>query len=272
MIDVVRTVVGDTLDRLILSDTLGRNSPTPPKHRHPLAEIVETVRESARSLETLSPTIDARSVVEMHSLVSILQRWSDHPLWPQIGAALANEYSHTVITLAAASILQDVGNAVMLFEAKAGRGADLMLVAGARQRAAVEVKAPKVLRWPASPLTREQSAEVVSKAIKKAGTGERGQLSSRESGLLVIGGFHLGLPDLDTLERAASDYLREAARRKRHPQLLGIGIVTVGVNTEAGFNAVGVVEQKLFGVVQVRVAKNSGYKGEMDLSTEARAQ
>lgn len=270
LIDKVRSSVGDSFDQLLFSDALGQKSATPPKQRNALAETIERVRDCARELEKPSPSIDPRSIVELQSLVTVLNRWSGHPLWPEISAGLANEYCHTVITLSAASFLEDAGNSVTLFKSNTGRAADLMLVAGARMRAAVEVKAPRILRWRDQPVTSEIAAEIVSKAVKKAGTGLRGQLSSGESGLLVIGGFHLAVSDLDALENAAEIYLRQAARLGKHAQLLGISVVAIGVGFEAGFNAVGIAERRLSGVAQVRVAKHPGYKGDMNLSTDPR--
>jgi hypothetical protein len=267
-LETLRKIVGEALDRLMVSDTLAQNSQTPPKHRNPLAEVVVGVREAAAALVESEPVIDARPIVELHSLLAILRRWQNHPLWAQLALALINEYSHTVITMAAASLLEDVGNGVMLHKSVSGRGADLMLVTGPRQQAAIEIKAPRVLRNRSTPLSHSESLEIVTKALKKAGTGGKGQLSRERPGLLVIGGFHLNDSDLDQLENACKSYLLDAARRKRHTQLLGISIVSVGVAAEAKFNAVGVVERRVSGALQVRIAKNAGYVGAITLSDE----
>jgi hypothetical protein len=267
-IDELRGIVGEALDRLLISDHLGRNASTPPKHRNALAEVVAQVRDAANALTGASPIIDPRPILELDGLLHILARWNGHPLWPKIAAALVNEYAHSVVTLAAASLLEDVGNGVVLFESESGRGADLMLVTGPRQRAAVEVKAPKVLRGRRTAVGIEEASTIIEKAVKKAGTGATGQLSNRQSGLIVIGGFHLTGGDLDTLERAATAYLSSAMTRQRHEHLLGIAVVVVGATVEADFTSGGIAEHSLSGIVEVRVAKHPGYRGDMTLKTE----
>ena len=55
----------------------------------------------------------------------------------------------------------------------------------------------------------EDAAEIIRSAVKKAGTGRKGQLAQTPSAFLVIGGFHLSPHDLDSLEQAACAYLEQ---------------------------------------------------------------
>lgn len=263
----LRELVGEPLDRLLLSDTLARGSATPPRHRHPLAEAVGSVLAIAGALNKPSPEIDPRFVIELDVLHNVLERWGRHPLAPQIHAALLNEYPHTLVTLTAASLLEDVGNSVVLQATTSGRSADLLLVIGARQRAALEIKTPRILRSPSAPIDGASALAIIATAVKRAGTGAAGQLSGREPGLLMLGGFHLSVHDLSTLERAAGTYLKSADARNRHRHLLGISVLSVGVNLQASFDAVGIADNRLSGIAHLRIARNAGYRGDITLKT-----
>jgi hypothetical protein len=264
-VSYIRDNVGEAFDKLIFSDLLGQQSTTPPRARHPLAEVVELVRAGTVSLTSSSPGLDARAVIEVDFLVHTLKRWNRHPLWPKIVAALINEYSHTVITLAAASFLEDAGNGVILHEPAGTRAPDLMLVTGPKERAAIEVKAPRILRWRGHPLSKDEASNIVAVAMKKAGTGKKGQLGERQAGLLLLGGFHLSMPDVVHVETAATDYLSAAARKGRHENLLGIAILSLGaiIEQDAGSSA----PSSLGGMINVRIAKHPRCRGDIRLES-----
>lgn len=264
-VQVLRETVGEPLDRLLISDALARNSLTPPLHRHPLAEVLDDVRQAAEALRHSDPVIDPRSIIELDVLNNVLHRWGRHPLTSQIRGAVLNEYPHLLVTLTAAALLEDAGNSVVLQAAQHRRAADLVLVTGPRRNAAVEIKAPRILRRLTAPIDRVAANNVIVAAVKRAGTGAAGQLSRDHPGLLLIGGFHLSRQDLDRLERAAALYLQSATARNRHRHLLGISVLSVGVNLEASFDALGKVDNKLGGIAHVRVVSNPGYKGNVEL-------
>src|SRR5207245_11047422 len=120
-----------------------------------------------------------------------------------IVGSLQGECRHAVMTLAVAGFRMDAGNGVGLHvEQRAGlRGADLRVATGSRQRTSIEVKTPQGLRNPQTPLTEDTALGFLRKALKKAGTGAGGQLSSDYPGTLALGGFDLRDADLTLLER-----------------------------------------------------------------------
>lgn len=262
IIEQVRTLLGATFDTLDLSDRLGRESATPPKRRHQLMVVVQDIRSAIATFATATPTVDVRPVMELVTLLHTLERWQRHPLWPKMVQGLGNEYLHTVITLAGASFLEDAGNGVVFHEAASGRAADLLLIVGAQQRAAVEVKVPQVLRGPSGPLGYEKWLEVIKAAMKGARTGAKGQLSRQHPALLLIGGFYLDESNLRDFQRAATDYLRAATKAGRHVHVMGIALLTFGTAV-----ARSATTSDVQGTLRATVAVNPGYKGEIALST-----
>jgi hypothetical protein len=262
LIEDVRRLLGATFDALDLSDRLGRESVTPPKKRHPLMKIVHELRAAIDTFGTDRPTVDVRPVMELVTLLHTLERWRHHPVWPKMVQGLEGEYLHTAITLAAGSFLEDAGNGVVFQEAASGRTADLLLVVGAQQRVAVEVKVPQVLRGPSDRLGHEKWLNVVRSAIKGARTGEKGQLSRHHPGLLVLGGFYLNETDLRDFDQAATAYLKQAAGKGRHTHLMGIALLSFGTAV-ARLATVSQVEATL----RATVAMNPGYKGEIAIGT-----
>ena len=263
----LREILGARYDKLYLSDMLARNSPTPPKHRHGLMVIVESLEYALASFETGAPEVNVRRITEIHVLLTILDRWKHHMLWPKMVEALDGEYEHTIITLAAATFLEDAGNGVVFHENPSGRIPDLLLVVGSQQRVAVEIKAPSVLRDRHSELTIDDAKKIIRSAAKKAGTGRKGQLANTRSAMLVIGGFHLYQSDLDSLEHAARAYLDSAARADLHSHFIAIAILSLGSALELP-SAHQDAQRRISGTLSVRIAENFGYNGGLTLCQE----
>jgi len=264
----LRELLGAKYDKLYLSDARAKNSPTPPTRRHGLMIVVESLEGAIASFEAAAPAVDVRRVTEVRALITILDRWKQHPLWPRLVAALDGEYEHTIITLAAATFLEDAGNGVVFHESSSGRAPDLLLVVGPQQRAAVEIKAPRPLRDRRSDLTNEDAAGIIRGAAKKAGTGKKGQLAQTRSAFLVIGGFLLSQRDLDLLEQAARAYLDTTTRAGRHSHMIAIAIVSLGSAIELASTRQA-SQTQISGTLAVRVAPNPGYKGELTLNQGA---
>lgn len=267
LIDSVRDFIGPAFDKLDLSDRLAQASVTRPRQRHPLMAAVSGVRKALNTMSKPNPIIDIRPITELYVLVQLLERWKNHPVWPKLVQGLANEYPHTLVTLAAATLLEDLGNGVVLHESSFGRAADLLLVASPQKYSYCEVKVPAALRHREKPLEDEEAKRIVEKAVKRAGTGKKGQLSRENSGILIIGGSHLSDSQLDSMERASQQYLDSSSKRGYHLHLMGIAIVSIGTTVEFKTTNIANVDRKVHGTVTIRTIKNSGYAGELNWVT-----
>lgn len=253
-----RRLLGDDFDRLEATDKRARESPTPSEQRNPLMVAVHAVQVDIATFATSTPTVDDQRLMELLTLRDTLERWKRHPFYRKLVEALVNEYQHTVIMLAAVTALVDCGNGVMFQESVSHkRTPDALVVLGAHgQRASVEVKVPPDLAAPKGTLGYDALLKVVKKPVKRA----RGQLSRERPGLLVIGGFHLQAPDANDLVRAATDYLHDATRRGKHPQLMGILLVLF----VSGFKR-SATKVDVGAALDIRVVRHPGYRGDVGL-------
>ncbi len=228
VIENVQQLLGPTFDSLEQTDRRGRESRTPPKHRHPLMAMVQALRSDIASFAG-TPSVHIDYLMELRSLLESLERWQRNPFWSEMvrGLYSENEYLHAVILLAAATYFEDAGNNVEFKEAGRHRTPDLFLVLGPRDRIAVEIKAPKELRGPRTALGYQKLRDLVQSSMKKAGTGQSGQLSRQHPAMLVIGSFRTVPSDLKDFEQAAADYLRDAAKRGKHKHLLSVGLLSL---------------------------------------------
>jgi hypothetical protein len=201
--------------------------------------------------------------MELRALLQSLERWQKHPFWSSMVRGFANEYQHTVITLAAATYFEDAGNNVEFQDARSKRAPDLFLVLTPQDRVAVEVKVPNDLRAPHVALGYEKLLKLVKSSMKKAGTGRSGQLSRQNPSMLVIGSFRTWASDRGDFERAATDYLRLAARSGRHKHLLSIGLLSflTLVSHEPG-------KTSSKPALQMTNVAHPGYEGSIELMRE----
>jgi hypothetical protein len=229
VIEEVRQLLGPTFDSLERTDRRGRESKTPPKHRHPLMVMIQALRADISTFATGTPAVHIDYLMELRSVLLSLDRWQRHPFWPEMvhGLGNENEHLHTVILLAAATYFEDAGNNVEFKETGSDRTPDLFLVLGPRERIAVEVKAPNDLRGPSAALGYKKLREVVIVSMKKAGTGHSGQLSREHPAMLVIGSFRTWPSDVRDFEQAAADYLREATKKGKHKHVLTVGLLSL---------------------------------------------
>jgi hypothetical protein len=259
-LDTFRTILGERYQSLVASDLRGRVSPTPPKQRHGLMRVAEALENALATFKSGAPLVSAPAAIEALALIGLLHRWRNHPSHETLVAALDAEYEHTVITLAVASLFEDVANGVIVVPAGKGRSPDLSLVLGAGAYASVEVKAPRALIHPIPPISSGAARSVIKAAVKRAGTGKMGQLGTGGGGLLAVGGVGMAAADLDVMEAEAHAYLAEAASRGRHPRLMAI--VFAGLGYEVHLPSTGQSSKELQGLLGFRLIPHSGYKGE----------
>src|SRR5262249_52999992 len=159
LIDRARRLLGaEVYDKLYRSDQRARMSRTPPSRRHRLMELVEGVRQSATALAAGRPELSL-AAVELHLALDLLDRWKNHPAWAGLVASLKDpaDFRHVLVVLAAASFLQDAGNAVtvQVNNTPGKRAADLRIVVTAKDYLVTEVKTPQALGQQYTPLDKK---------------------------------------------------------------------------------------------------------------------
>jgi hypothetical protein len=270
-----RELLGDNYAILIKADKRGQSSPTPPHSRHRLIELIDWAERSAVQLEQQGQvekvSLDGNLLAELSTTISLLQRWRNHPAWSNLAATLASstEGQHTVMLLGLASYLADNGNGVGIVIGSArGRIPDIWIEPTLLERLEVEVKTPQALRGPrAQPLTIDEAIKIVESQLDKAASTKRGQLNTDHSGIVAIGGYHLGTGSLETLEKACKKVLARQSHRKKHVAALAV--------SEISYNSTNVIDRmgkQVFGqftpTLQVRVARHPGYAGSLHIETE----
>lgn len=271
-----QALLGDDFDKLDAAYRRGlQRTATPPKNSHRLVELIATAREDGATLSGPQPGYHALETVELALAVDLLERWKRDPSLPDLLNSMigTQDFSHTLVTLAAASLLTDLGNAVELVPTapdKRLRTPDLRVHIGARSRVNTEVKVPTALVRPQEPLDADKATEVVRHAVSKAGTGASGQLSPEHAGFLVIGALHARVVDIDRLEEAAR--LVASERPKDRVHIAGISIVAAGAlltgvtADRAGLRIGGNVSAHA--VLTTRMTLNPSYSGETIISPE----
>jgi hypothetical protein len=228
MANDAKALLGASYEKLAASHARGKQSRTPPVNPHRLLELIDAAEAAAASFASDSPEIDAVATVELHTALSVFDRWRNDPCWGSIVASITNptDYPHSVVLLIAASFLTDVGNGVeLVFPTGQKRLSDLRIHTDARTTVSTEVKTPRALMRPERPITLDEAREIVASQISSAGTSAGGQLDPAHPGLLIVGGFGLRDADRTVLRAAARDELRRTARKRTH--VIGIALVSV---------------------------------------------
>lgn len=190
---LIRSVVGPKFDRLLRAR--GRENGT----THRAVEEVYALRAAVAASTGGSNTFDHRRVMQALCDARLLDRWHRHPGFSGVtgNMASADEYRSGIATLAVGSFLADRGNGVALQHAdpRSGRSADLLLRTDPTYTYGLEVKAPRLLDYPASLLTKDAITKSLSSQLESAlGANGQGQLAPEKPGVLAIVGFDLDAP------------------------------------------------------------------------------
>jgi hypothetical protein len=265
-------LLGDRYDALRAVDRLGQASPTPPPKRHRVIELISFAQTAADLLERHGPTahlaLDGNQLSEIVTMVSLFRRWRNHPAWSRLVESLAadTEGPHTLMVLTVASYLVDAGNGVGIVFANApGRIPDIWLQPTLTERLNVEVKTPQVLRGPRkTSLTSAAAEDLIQRQLKRAASTKGGQLDPAQSGILAIGGFHLGEDTMETLAAAAARVLQSQASRKRH--LAALMFSEVSYLLDHGADLAGQPQHVQFTpIMRTRLVRHPGYAGGLQL-------
>lgn len=253
------------------ADARGQSSPTPPADRHRLIELIDQMEIAAARLDSGGGVVDADALSELSTCVALFHRWQYHPAYPHLLKTLSDgqEVQHTIMVLAAASYLADAGNPVgIVFQHGNGRIPDLWVTPNLIERLNLEVKTPKELRGPRATVLTDAAAEkLLTGLLKKAASTSGGQLDQRQSGVLAIGGFHLG-PSFSVLVRAATRVLAAQASRKRHLAaflLMNLTYQTTQVVDGAGNSAGPTTFQPM---LQRELVRHPGYRGSLEIHSD----
>jgi hypothetical protein len=268
LVSRTKALLGDTYEILAAKHGRGLRASTPPKRPHRLMELVTAAEAASTSFAAGHPTVDPVAIIELHLTIGQLERWRNHPTWPSLLPSLKtpDEFPHLVVTLAAASFLTDAENGVELVPVGGTRSPDLRLHLGARNAVAAEVKAPRELQRPPTPLTAETTFKIVGDALAKAGSSTGGQLAPGSDAFPIVGGFSLRDADLDVLEEAARRVLQQYPAQRRH--VMGISIVSLGTLIESRPAGVGRTLPVLSGTITPRTILNPNYTGPNTVSPE----
>ncbi|MCA1707887.1 MAG: hypothetical protein LC808_33275 [Actinobacteria bacterium] len=264
--DDLVALLGDRHEKLLAGHMRGLASPTPPRTPNRILELVDYARKTAVALEEhVEPDrleLDGDLMSELWATVSMFHRWRFHPAWSALVASLTNptEVQHSVMTLLVASYLVDSGNGVgIVTDGAPGRISDLWAQPTVVERLDLEVKTPLDLRGPRErPINREEAIRLVERLFNEAASSSRGQLDPTQSGLLAVGGYHLGPGGIETLEKAAEEVLRRQKDRK--PHVVGIIVCEASYvyeTTPAGMSMTPVMHQRL--------VQHPGYSGGLDV-------
>jgi hypothetical protein len=276
-VDLVESLLGETLRAIEASYERGLASATPPSRPHRLGRMMHLTRQSIAALTAGKSQLELWAVAELETLLDTAQRWSTDPLWPGIVASIrsAENYLHAVTLLTVASYLRDAGNPVGLRpEREQVRTADLWILMDSEQHFSVEVKTPVALEDPSTLLTHEGALRIIRKSLSRARTGPGGQLSEESPALLLIGGFHLDpQQDMATLEHAATEVLRRWGKEK--PHLAGIVLSSFVLLLHNAFvdpegRVGGGAESSFEMTLQVEIVRNPHYTGSFGLDTTPR--
>ncbi len=266
----VRTLLGDSFERLREKDDARIAGGVSASKRHPLMVAWQSLRESVESLRTPLPSVNATAAVELYTLLNLLEKWAYHPGYARLLHSLTQhvEYLHTLGLLTVACLLQDAGNSVDFVAEGVSRTPDLRLRRGYVDCLRVEVKAPLALVRPEELIAEDEAERAVRSALRRAGTGKRGQLASAEPAVLAIAGLHMPPEAVDRLEAAAIRYLKDAAARSRHKHLEAIQIANAAILADN--LAPDRIEARF--MLQSRVVRHPGFKGPSSLVAESRVR
>ena len=265
-------LLGDRYQHLWSSHRRGLASSTPPRTKHRLLELIDEARKTAVALQDPAirqVDIDGNLVSELLATVSMVRRWRHHPAWPALVASLTNptEVQHTVMTLLVASFLVDSGNGVgIVTNGLRGRIPDLWAQPTVIERLDVEVKTPLALRGPRpSPLDREEAVQLVERLLNDAASSSRGQLDPSCSGVLAIGGYHLGEGGVEALEGAVTEVLGRQRHRKPHV----VGVIVCQASYRYSKSKAGI---SMMPTLHQRLVRHPGYMGDLDVRDDVKAK
>jgi len=264
----IRSILGPTWERIAAADVRGQQASPPNQNRHVLAAIYENVGHF--SLGEVAAHYPGRipDLLALTAMANILERSRDFEVLPQLVSAMASpkDFRHHMLTLGLADHLRTYTPYTVRLPSPAEGGhriVDLLVSHESGLTLEIETKTSDEFDGPRRAVTHANAKRGISRAWRKAVSGERAQLGRSLPGLLLLGGVTLRVESLEVIQRAAGEWLQTHGRW--HPNIWGIAVLTywtytlgpppqstphgepVEVNARAG--------------VQLRAAENPFYTG-----------
>ena len=257
----VAALLGAEYARLKSIDQRGqRATRTPPKNRNPLMALIADVESAAEDIEKGGRFAHASlaAIAELDSLLTSIERWSNHPQWPRLAKTLkTQEATHLIALLLVASYLSEVGNAVgIVDDSRASTSMpDLFLRPTVAHRIHIEIKTLVAFQNPTEAVTHADAEELIGEELHNCAAAKKGQLTAEQTGMLVLGCSRLGEASQQVLESAALAALT-ASTDKRH--IAAILICDLNVLRDNGM--------MVWPGMRVRLVQNPHYDGKHPIS------
>jgi hypothetical protein len=268
----IRAILGPVWERIDSEDRRGREATPPNPTRHPLAAMYESAGQF--NLDEVARQYPGRlgDLLGLAAIANILERSRDFEAFPGLVSAMASpkDFRHHMLTLGLADHFRAYTPYRVLLPSPRGLGdrmVDLLIIHEDETEMEVETKTRNELDGPRREVTMASALGAVSRAWRKAVSGDRAQLGRAKPGLLLIGGVSLKLESLDTIQRASEEWL--SRRGPTHPNVWGIAAISYWTYT---LNPPGRVQpeagaREVHGRagVQLRFAKNPHYTGHIEI-------
>ncbi|MGP8110095.1 MAG: hypothetical protein ACLQD9_05230 [Thermoplasmata archaeon] len=268
----IRTALGPRWDRIEEADRRGRQARPPNPNRHLLAAIYENAGQF--SLEEVAARYPGRlpDLLALTAVANILERSRDFEVLPELIASMVSskDFRHHMLTLGLADHLRTHTPYTVRLPSPSANGqriVDLVIAHEGGLTMEVETKTSDEFDGPRREVTPSNARGAISRAWRKAVSGERSQLGRTSPGLLLLGGVTLKVESLDVIQRAAGGWLRSHGRT--HPNIWGIAVLTYWAYTLGPPPQVTppgeIVEVNARAGIQLRAAENPSYTGPIRL-------
>jgi hypothetical protein len=213
---------GGNFEKLLQSAKRAVNGGSKYFRENPLAWAIESLKRQLNNnlLRMNESTLVAIGLIQGYR--DIIERWQDHVHISHIAQELCASFNHTLVQFVAASYLSEHGNKVAVNPpdpSKRGRSADLYIRTSASEKLFFEVKAPKAVEWPNEPETFGKMKKIVEGCLSKS----RGQLGTKNPGIIIIGTTCLSPGFLNSFQSAVKKVIKDKGRN--HSGVAGVCIV-----------------------------------------------
>lgn len=247
-------LIGEHLDDLIKRFQLGAASPTPPRYRHRLIELLLRLRAAADNpQDRLAESAAAVAIAEVGGIMEIFEHWRNDSNWPEYRQAVQDprSYLHAVTTLTVAMALKEHHQRTELVPSNTpGPSPDIRMVLTHSRHLNVEVKSSPDLGQRAHAMSRSEGGAFIEQCLDAS----KRQLVRGQPAVLAIGGFHI---DPETFGRLAA--AAERSMLEGHPRYDLLAMVL----SHTRFTAPSVVNRRVIvGLVhETTIKSNPRYRG-----------